>query len=44
MEDMEFSEAESNLNDLILEYQQYGYSGPLGEGNDNEDEGEGESY
>lgn len=24
MEDMEFTEAESNINDLVQEYQQYG--------------------
>lgn len=40
MEEMEFSEAESNLLDLVQEYQQYGNATVDRE---NEDEGYGEN-
>ena len=31
MDEMEFTEAESNLSDLVTEFQEYGYEGYYGE-------------
>lgn len=43
MDDMEFTEAESNMNDLVSEYQQYQEATAEEEGEfDEEEEGEGE--
>merc|ERR1711893_427005 len=45
MDEMEFTEAESNLNDLVSEYQQYqdaGIDDDDGEGDDEGDEDEDE--
>ena len=44
MDEMEFTEAESNMNDLVSEYQQYqDATAEDGEGEDKK-EGEGEMY
>ena len=40
MDEMEFTEAESNMNDLVAEYQQYQDSATDEDG-DSEEEGEG---
>lgn len=43
MDEMEFTEAESNMNDLVSEYQQYQEATAEEEGEfDEEEEGEGE--
>ncbi len=43
MDEMEFTEAESNMNDLVSEYQQYQDATAEEEGEfDEEEEGEGE--
>ncbi|KAJ2804301.1 hypothetical protein H4S07_004258, partial [Coemansia furcata] len=53
MDEMEFTEAESNMNDLINEYQQYqdatadeepAYEGEYAEGGDYAEGGAGEEY
>ena len=41
MDEMEFTEAESNMNDLVSEYQQYQEATAE---DDDYDEGEGEDY
>ena len=40
MDEMEFTEAESNMNDLVSEYQQYQDAGAEEEGEFDEEEGE----
>jgi tubulin beta len=42
MDEMEFTEAESNMNDLVSEYQQYQDATAEEEGEFDEDEGEEE--
>ena len=42
MDEMEFTEAESNMNDLVSEYQQYQDAGPDEEEEDQEEEQGGE--
>jgi len=42
MDEMEFTEAESNMNDLVSEYQQYQDATAEEEGEFEEEEGEGE--
>merc|ERR1711929_20886 len=44
MDEMEFTEAESNMNDLVSEYQQYQEATAEDEGEFDEEEGEGEQY
>ena len=44
MDEMEFTEAESNMNDLVSEYQQYQDATVEEEGEFDEEEGEGEQY
>jgi hypothetical protein len=44
MDEMEFTEAESNMNDLVSEYQQYQDASVEEEGEFDEEEGEGEVY
>ena len=44
MDEMEFTEAESNMNDLVSEYQQYQDASVGDEGEFDEEEEEGEQY